>query len=54
MTPPVVGGVSTVGAALLAWGLGILHPGSPAYLALTSLVCLILALSSMAWARRTG
>ena len=54
MTASVMGGVSTVGAALLAWGLGILHPGSPAYLALTSLVCLILALSSMAWARRTG
>ncbi len=54
MTASVMGGVSTLGAALLAWGLGILHPGSPAYLALTSLVCLILALSSMAWARRTG
>lgn len=52
MTASVMGGVSTVGAAAVAALLTALMPGTPAFLALASLICLILAAASMALAAR--
>ena len=52
MTASVMGGVSTVGAALIAGALAALHDGTPVPLALASLACLIPAMGVMAWARR--
>ena len=54
MTASVMGGVSTVGAALIAGALAVLHDGTPVPLALASLACLIPAMGVMAWARQVA
>lgn len=52
MTASVMGGVSTVGAALIAAALATFHDGTPVPLALASLACLVPAMGVMARARR--